>query len=115
MYTDNYPEPGKRPLSSTVPLITEDANGDLELVLGGSGGSRIFPSIFQVILNLEWGMDVSSAIEYGRLHDQLYPLNLDVDDTYPQDVIDGLKERGHNVTGELGVFGLVEAVELTRL
>ncbi|KAL1696251.1 gamma-glutamyltranspeptidase [Schizophyllum commune] len=94
----NYPEPGKRPLSSTAPTIMEYEDGSFYMAIGGAGGSRIFPSIFQVILNLEWGMDVSSAIEYGRLHDQLYPLNLDVDDTYPQDVIDGLKERGHNVT-----------------
>ena len=93
----------------------EYEDGSFYVAIGGAGGSRIFPSIFQVILNLEWGMDVSSAIEYGRLHDQLYPLNLDVDDTYPQDVIDGLKERGHNVTGESGVLSWVEAVELTRL
>ncbi|KAL1748659.1 gamma-glutamyltranspeptidase [Schizophyllum fasciatum] len=94
----NYPEPGKRPLSSTAPSILEHEDGSFYVAIGGAGGSRIFPSVFQVILNLEWGMDVSSAIEYGRLHDQLYPLQLDIDDTYPADVIEGLKERGHNVT-----------------
>ncbi|TRM69777.1 nucleophile aminohydrolase [Schizophyllum amplum] len=94
----NYPEPGKRPLSSTAPTIVEHEDGSFYVAIGGAGGSRIFPSIYQVLLNLEWGMDVSSAIEYGRVHDQLYPLVLDVDDSYDADVIEGLKARGHNVT-----------------
>ncbi|KAI0030947.1 gamma-glutamyltranspeptidase [Vararia minispora EC-137] len=94
----NYPEPGKRSLSSTVPLIIENAAGELELVLGGSGGSRIFPAVFQVLLNLEWGYDISAAIEAPRVHNQLYPLFVDADDTYPSDLLDGLRTRGHNVT-----------------
>ncbi|KAI6026195.1 nucleophile aminohydrolase [Pisolithus microcarpus] len=73
----NYPEPGKRPLSSIAPTIMEHGDGSFYLAVGGSGGSRIFPSIFQAILNLDWGLDVSEAIEYGRVHDQ---------------------DRGHNVT-----------------
>ena len=98
----NYPEPGKRPLSSTVPMIMENEDGTFYLAVGGSGGSRIFPAVFQVILNLDWGMDVSGAIEYGRLHDQLYPTILDADDIIPTETLDVLREKGHNVTG--GVF-----------
>ncbi|KAF9005378.1 gamma-glutamyltranspeptidase, partial [Hymenopellis radicata] len=94
----NYPEPGKRSLSSTVPTIIENADGSIYLVIGGSGGSRIFPSVFQVILNLEWDMNISDAIEYGRLHDQLYPLSMDADSIYPKDILKDLVARGHNVT-----------------
>jgi gamma-glutamyltranspeptidase len=43
----NYPEPGKRPLSSCVPTIVE-RDGKFELALGGSGGSRILTSVLQV-------------------------------------------------------------------
>ncbi|KAG7449552.1 gamma-glutamyltranspeptidase [Guyanagaster necrorhizus] len=93
----NYPEPGKRPLSSTTPTIIENADGSFYLSIGGSGGSRIFPAVFQVILNLEWGLDLSSAIEFGRLHNQLYPLFLDADNVYPSDILDDLRRRGHNV------------------
>jgi gamma-glutamyltranspeptidase / glutathione hydrolase / leukotriene-C4 hydrolase len=50
-------------------------------------------------LNIDWGQDVSEAIEYGRLHDQLYPLQVDVEDIISSDIIDFLKEQGHNVTG----------------
>ncbi|KDR75924.1 hypothetical protein GALMADRAFT_68202 [Galerina marginata CBS 339.88] len=93
----NYPGPGKRPLSSTAPTILEHADGSFYLAIGGSGGSRIFPAIFQVLLNLDWGMDVSQAIEFGRLHDQLYPLVVDADDVYPRDILQDLVRRGHCV------------------
>ncbi|KAF8993673.1 gamma-glutamyltranspeptidase [Cyathus striatus] len=94
----NYPEAGKRPLSSTAPTIVENEDGSFYLAIGGSGGSRIFGAVFQVLLNFEWGMDISAAIEFGRLHDQLYPLILDADDVYPSDIIEDLRSRGHNVT-----------------
>ncbi|KAI0355646.1 gamma-glutamyltranspeptidase [Trametes cingulata] len=96
----NYPEPGKRPLSSTVPTIMEHADGSFYLAAGGSGGSRIFPAVFQVILNMDWGMDVSAAIEYGRVHDQLFPTMVDADDVLPPALLDGLREKGHNITGD---------------
>ena len=97
--TDNYPEPYKRPLSSITPLIMEHTDGSLYLVAGGSGGSRIFGGVFQTILNLDWGLDARQAVEYGRLHDQLYPTYLDIDETYPSDLIEQLADRGHNITG----------------
>ncbi|KAI0374193.1 gamma-glutamyltranspeptidase [Pilatotrama ljubarskyi] len=94
----NYPEPGKRPLSSTVPTIMEHQDGSFYLAAGGSGGSRIFPAVFQVILNMDWGMDVSAAIEYGRVHDQLFPTMVDADDILPPALLEGLREKGHNIT-----------------
>ncbi|KAI0743604.1 gamma-glutamyltranspeptidase [Daedaleopsis nitida] len=94
----NYPEPGKRPLSSTVPSILENENGTFYAAIGGSGGSRIFPAVFQVLLNLDWGMDVSAAIEHGRLHDQLFPTKVDADNTLPSAQLKGLQEMGHNIT-----------------
>lgn len=108
----NYPEPGKRPLSSIATTIMEHGDGSFYLAVGGSGGSRIFPSIFQVILNLDWGLDVSQAIEYGRVHDQLLPVEVDVDDTLPNDLVGFLKDRGHNVTVKpiSRVAGVVQAV-----
>jgi gamma-glutamyltranspeptidase / glutathione hydrolase / leukotriene-C4 hydrolase len=69
----NYPGANKRPLSSTAATIVEYADGSLYTALGGSGGSRIFGAVAQVLLNMEWGMDVSAAVEEPRLHDQLYP------------------------------------------
>ena len=70
------------------------------MAVGGSGGSKIFGAVLQVILGIDqWGLDASEAVEYGRVHDQLYPLEVETDSIVPQDIIDGLLERGHNITG----------------
>jgi len=42
-----YLEPKKRPLSSCVPAIIEH-NGEFEMAIGGSGGSKILSSVLQV-------------------------------------------------------------------
>ncbi|KAJ7680309.1 gamma-glutamyltranspeptidase [Mycena polygramma] len=102
----NYPEAGKRPLSSTVPTIIEHADGTFAAAIGGSGGSRIFGAVFQVLLNLDWGLDVSAAVEYGRVHTQLLPEILDADVGYPPHILAGLRDRGH----ALAVTGPVAAV-----
>lgn len=81
-------------------MIIEHPDGSFYLAVGGSGGSRIFGAVFQAILNMDWGMDASTAVEYGRLHDQLYPLAVDTDNVLPPDVIHALIERGHNITRE---------------
>ncbi|KAJ9108666.1 hypothetical protein QFC20_003365 [Naganishia adeliensis] len=94
----NYPQPGKRPLSSTAATIVERPDGTLYTALGGSGGSRIFGAVAQVLLNLEWGMDVSAAIEAPRLHDQLYPALVTVETGFEQEFTDVLREKNHNVT-----------------
>jgi gamma-glutamyltranspeptidase len=39
--------PGKRPLSSITPVIIED-NNELDLVIGGSGGSQILTATLNV-------------------------------------------------------------------
>ncbi|TKY87783.1 hypothetical protein EX895_003364 [Sporisorium graminicola] len=95
----NYPEPRKRPLSSTCPTIIETATGDVELVLGGSGGSRIFSSVLQTMLNFYlWNMDLSQAIEAPRLHHQLLPTQLSVETGYSNKTLAGLLGRGHEVS-----------------
>lgn len=64
---------GKRPLSSTSAAIIDDEQGQFWLALGGSGGSRIFGAVAQVLLNLDWGYDLLHAVEEPRVHDQLLP------------------------------------------
>lgn len=107
LLVDNYPQPGKRPLSSTAPTVIEDASsGALHLVLGGSGGSRIFGSIVQVMLGLDWGLDISAAIEQPRVHDQLFPPFVSIESGLDSGEIAALVGKGHPAIGEFFRVGL---------
>ena len=81
-----------------MPTIVEDDAGVLWAVVGASGGSRIFPAVFQALLNLDWGLDAGQAVEFGRVHDQLFPTYIDADNVYPAELLESLRERGHNVS-----------------
>lgn len=89
---------GKRPLSSTSAAIIDDEEGEFWLALGGSGGSRIFGAVAQVLLNLDWGYDLLHAIEEPRVHDQLLPEDVSVESGLREDLIESLHNRGHNIT-----------------
>jgi gamma-glutamyltranspeptidase/glutathione hydrolase len=74
--------PNKRPLSSMTPtVLTRD--GQVALVLGTPGGSRIFTSVFQVICNWhDFAMPIDAAIAAVRVHHQLLPPNLIFEEPY---------------------------------
>ena len=41
----NFPDPGKRPFSSMSGAILTDNKGDVQLVIGASGGKRITTAV----------------------------------------------------------------------
>lgn len=55
---NNYVAPGKRPLSSTVPTIIEDSNGQVRMVVGASGGSFIITGTLNVNIALGDSFDI---------------------------------------------------------
>ena len=66
-------EPGKRPLSSSVPVIIEK-DGQVEIVAGASGGSRIITATLNVIINLiHYNRNPLEAVNNPRVHHQLIP------------------------------------------
>ncbi|CAO3612510.1 unnamed protein product [Cunninghamella echinulata] len=111
---DNYPEPGKRPLSSITPIIVE-RDGLLELAIGGSGGSMILTSVVNVILNvLDHGMDLYQAIDAPRLHHQLLPNLLILEEDQNVQLATYLKDRGHELfqlPPEIRRISAVQAVQ----
>jgi len=69
----NYIEPGKRPLSSSTPVIVRK-NGKTVLVIGAAGGSRIITATAQAMVDiLGRKMKPDEAIHRCRLHHQLFP------------------------------------------
>jgi gamma-glutamyltranspeptidase/glutathione hydrolase len=63
----NRVEPGKRPRSSMSPTMIFDEQGDLYVVVGSPGGSRIINYTAQAIINvLDFGMDIQQAISAPR-------------------------------------------------
>jgi gamma-glutamyltranspeptidase / glutathione hydrolase len=69
----NATAPGKRPLSSMAPTIVEK-DGQVVLVLGSPGGSRIITTVLETILNvLVYGMAPQQAVDMPRFHYQGLP------------------------------------------
>ncbi|KAJ1905814.1 hypothetical protein LPJ81_001713 [Coemansia sp. IMI 209127] len=101
---------GKRPLSSTSAVIIEN-NGQVELVLGGSGGSRILTAVLQVVVNvLDFDMRLDRAIDRPRLHHQLMPNLLKVDSLFPSSLAHALSTFGHEIEPLNHASSVVQAV-----
>lgn len=72
----NEIQPSKRMLSSMSPTILLDGD-DIRMVVGTPGGSTIFTSVFQSIINvIDNGMSASESVSASRFHHQLLPANL---------------------------------------
>ncbi len=93
----NAPGARKRPLSSMSPtMVFKD--GQLDLITGSPGGSRIITTVLQVISNIiDHGMNVAEASEAVRVHHQLYPDELRVERGLSPDTISLLEKKGHTV------------------
>ena len=110
----NAIEPNKRMLSSMSPsmLVTGDS---ISLVVGTRGGSTIFTSVFQVMLNLyDYQMPLQAAVNATRFHHQLpaqYLIRHDHRDI-PRDTIEGLEALGYTVEpNSWGDLGDIQAIQ----
>ena len=111
--TANEIAPGKRMLSSMSPtILLRDRN--VAMVVGTPGGSTIFTSVFQAIVNiLDFGMTPQQAVAAPRFHHQLLPpdeLIYSPCCTLPEATIAGLRERGYAPRPSDWEFGDVQLV-----
>jgi gamma-glutamyltranspeptidase / glutathione hydrolase len=93
----NAPGPAHRPLSSMAPIMVF-RNGELELVTGSPGGSRIITIVLQILVDVfDFDMNIAAATAAPRLHDQWMPDELEVEPGFPKSAIEALKKLGHKV------------------
>ncbi|KAI8049281.1 gamma-glutamyltranspeptidase [Syncephalis plumigaleata] len=94
---NNFIRPGKRPLSSSVPVIVEE-NGQVVFAAGASGGSRILTSVIGTLVDvLDYKMPIEAAINRPRFHHQLIPNQITVEARFNKDIAKELSSRGHAI------------------
>jgi gamma-glutamyltranspeptidase/glutathione hydrolase len=106
----NAIEARKRPRSSMTPTIVEK-EGRLFMVTGSPGGPKIISTTLLSLLNvIDYGMDASQAVSAPRFHHQWSPDVLYLEPETARDVVDALRERGHEVVVEPNDWSAAEAI-----
>jgi gamma-glutamyltranspeptidase len=94
---NNYPQPGKRALSSMSPIIIVDRKSQMpDLIIGAAGGSKIISSLSLAIIRfLCCTEDIKEIVDAPRFHHQLIPNVFEYEYGILNDVIEGLQAKGH--------------------
>lgn len=92
----NFIKPGKQPMSSMTPTILINKFNEVEMVIGGAGGSKITTMVVYVMIrHFLYGESIEDAIEARRIHHQLAPMVLNYEDGFDGDIVKGLEKLGH--------------------
>lgn len=111
----NILSPNKAPLSSATPIILESKNKTV--ALGAAGGSRIPTSIIEVLFYLSLDNTLKQAIDKPRMHHQLLPDVLYIENNERREIIEFLKRKKHKVEVSLTntAFTSVQGIIQTKL
>lgn len=97
----NAPAPHRRPVSNMGPLLLFQS-GRPYLALGSPGGTRIFPSLTQILLNITvFQMSLDQAIEAPRFFsysDRGAARDIYLEDRIPESTRQALLNLGHTLT-----------------
>lgn len=95
----NYPEPGKRALSSMSPLIVVDSkSGKVELVIGAAGGSKIISALALALVRYACcTRNIKEIVDAPRFHHQLVPDEIEYEYGVVDAVVEGLAAKGHKL------------------
>ena len=89
--------PGRRPLSSMSPTLVFRDDQTPWLATGSPGGSRIITTVLQVLLNrVVFGLNLATAVSSPRLHSQLWPDQVNVEEGFSPDTLQRLAAQGHH-------------------
>lgn len=117
----NFVRPYKRPLSLTAPTIIR-RDGELHLLVGAAGGSRIVTAVLQAIVRtVLHNLPLLETISYPRLHHQLVPEFVMVenilllDNEFGTPVSKLLSHRLNHTLMETGALTAMNAIKRTAL
>lgn len=104
---------GKRPLSSMSPSIVLK-DGQLLLVTGTPGGSRIITTTLQIISNvIDFDMNIAEATAQPRIHHQWLPDYIRIEAGLSQDSLSLLKKMGHEIK-QKNTMGSTQSIMKTQ-
>ncbi len=94
----NAMAPGKRMVSTMTPTLVFDEHGELFLVTGTPGGSRIHNVILQLIINtVDYGLNIAEATHRPRIYQGWRVPELGVEAGVAADALDLLAAMGHEI------------------
>jgi gamma-glutamyltranspeptidase/glutathione hydrolase len=105
--------PGRRPLSSMSPTLVFQPDGEPWLATGSPGGSRIITIVLQVLLNrMVHGVNLATAVAAPRVHSQLWPDQVSIEQGISPDTRRLLETMEHHVqeTFSMGAANSVEVL-----
>ena len=112
----NAVAPGRRPLSSMTPTLLLRA-GTPAMVIGTPGGSRIFTSVFQVLVDVyDFHLPLAKAVAEPRYHHQLLPAGTLFTEPYapaPPTLKQALERLGYRVESQ-DFNGDIAAIEIEK-
>jgi len=108
----NAIRPGRRPLSSMAPTLVFRPDGMPWLATGSPGGSRIITTVAQVLLQrIVWGANLATAVAAPRIHSQLWPDRLSLEEGISPDTRRLLEAMAH-LTQPSPAMGAANSVEV---
>jgi gamma-glutamyltranspeptidase/glutathione hydrolase len=111
---NNSVAPRKRPLSSMSPTIVLDERGKPVMTLGAAGGPKIITQVILTIVRvIDFGQPLPEAVAGLRFHHQWRPNAVMHERELDENLVEGLRERGHNVE-DAGSGGREQAIGLTE-
>ena len=81
------------------------------MVTGSPGGPRIISTTLLTIVNvIDWKMDPRQAVSAPRFHHQWDPNRVEVEPSVAEDVVQGLKKKGHDVLRSPRTWSAAEVI-----